>query len=120
MNKSTNELKRWVCEKRGHCKARVTTSANLVIMKLNPEEIQNSHTHGPAELHAGWNFVTAARPAARNFNKYCSRSGPRPAILIDPTRGPARKPAPGPQKSRTFVLLYKFPTSIINNLHPVS
>ena len=45
MNKSTSELQHWVCEKSGHCKARVTTNANLVIMKLNPEEIQNSHTH---------------------------------------------------------------------------
>ena len=44
----------------------------------------------PSELHAGRNFVTAAR----NFNKYCSRPGPRPAILIDPTRGPALKPHP--------------------------
>ena len=47
MNKSTNELQHWVCEKRGHCKARVTTNTNLVIMRLNPEEIQDSHTHSP-------------------------------------------------------------------------
>ena len=38
MNKSTSELQHWVCEKRRHCKARVTTNANLVIMKLNPEQ----------------------------------------------------------------------------------
>ena len=59
INKSTSELQHWVCEKRGHCKARVTTNANLVIMKLNPEEIQNSHTHGPytprIEMLKGYN-----------------------------------------------------------------
>ena len=42
MNKSTNELQHWVCEKRGHRKARVTTNTNSVIMIQNPEEIQDS------------------------------------------------------------------------------
>ena len=37
INKSTSELQHWVCEKRSHCKARVTTNVNLVIIKLNPE-----------------------------------------------------------------------------------
>ena len=61
MNKSTSELQHWVCEKRRHCKARVTTNANLVIIKLNPEEIQNSHTHGPdtlrIEMIKGYNQI---------------------------------------------------------------
>ena len=45
MNISTHELQHRLCEKCGHCKARVTTSTNLVMMKLNPEEIHDSHTH---------------------------------------------------------------------------
>ena len=61
------------------------------------------------ELHAGRNFVTAARPAARNFNKYCSRPGPRPAILIDPTRGPARKPHPDRKNPEHLFCSINFP-----------
>ena len=32
-NKSTNQLKHWVCEKRGTCKARITTNFDMVITK---------------------------------------------------------------------------------------
>ena len=48
LNKSTNQFKHWVCEKRGTCKARITTNFDMVITKPNDfTEILESHTHGP-------------------------------------------------------------------------
>ena len=48
LNKSTNQLKHWVSEKRGTCKERITTNFEMVITKRNDfTEILESHTHGP-------------------------------------------------------------------------
>ena len=48
LNKSTNQFKHWVCQKRGTCKARITTNCVMVITKpKNFTEILESHTHGP-------------------------------------------------------------------------
>ena len=45
-NKAPEEFKHWVCEKRGQCKARLTTSHELAIVNLiDIIEIQDSHTH---------------------------------------------------------------------------
>ena len=44
---STTQVKHWVCEKRGTCKARVTTNFDLFIVKPDTTEILDSHSHGP-------------------------------------------------------------------------
>eukprot|EP00800_Vazella_pourtalesii_P023091 TRINITY_DN9221_c0_g1_i1.p1 TRINITY_DN9221_c0_g1~~TRINITY_DN9221_c0_g1_i1.p1 ORF type:complete len:146 (+),score=0.09 TRINITY_DN9221_c0_g1_i1:148-585(+) len=46
LNRSTEEFHHWVCEKRGQCNARLTTSNNLVIPNpIGTKEIQETHTH---------------------------------------------------------------------------
>ena len=48
LNKSANQLKHWVCEKRGTCKTRITTNFDIAITKPKDfTEILESHTHGP-------------------------------------------------------------------------
>ena len=61
LNKS-NELNHWVCENRGHCKARISTTIDLSIMKLrDSNEILDNHTHGPdisrIEMLKGYNLM---------------------------------------------------------------
>ena len=46
LNRATEESQHWVCEKRGQCKARLTTSQELAIVNpIHIIEIQESHTH---------------------------------------------------------------------------
>ena len=48
LNKSNGELYHWVCENRGHCKARLSSKINLSIVKPKDSNgIIDSHTHGP-------------------------------------------------------------------------
>ena len=62
LNKSNNELNHWVCENRGHCKARMSTKIDLSIVKSrDSNEILDSHTHGPdisrIEMLKGYNLM---------------------------------------------------------------
>ena len=46
LNRSTEEFQHWVCEKRGQCKARLTTRSDLVVVKpCDMIQIQETHTH---------------------------------------------------------------------------
>ena len=47
LNRSTEEFQHWLCEKRGQCKARLTTRSDLVVVKpCDMIQIQETHTHG--------------------------------------------------------------------------
>ena len=58
---------------------------DMSYINLNKTAMDLLNPNGASELHAGRNFVTVARPAAR----YLSKSSPQPAT--------------GPRISRTFV-----------------
>ena len=59
LNKSNKELNHWVCENRGHCKARISTTIDMKPRDSN--EILDSHTHGPdisrIEMLKGYNLL---------------------------------------------------------------
>ena len=42
-----SQLSHWVCEKRGTCKARLTTNDRIVVKPCKLADIYSSHSHGP-------------------------------------------------------------------------
>ena len=47
LNKCSSQLSHWVCEKRGTCKARLTTNLRIVVIPCQIADINSSHSHGP-------------------------------------------------------------------------
>ena len=47
LNKTSSQLSHWVCEKRGTCKARLSTNDRIVVKPCKIADIYSSHSHGP-------------------------------------------------------------------------
>ena len=69
LNKSTTQVKHWVCEKRGTCKARVTINFDLFIVKPDTTEILDSHSQG---------LDTPRIKMLQGYNKLKERAGQDP------------------------------------------
>ena len=53
LNRVSNDLSLWVCEKRGTCKGRVHTRNDIIVKPvLIVSEIQQAHTHTPSQVRA--------------------------------------------------------------------
>ena len=49
LNRVSDEVSYWVCEKRGICKARIHTSNDIIVKPDQVSEIEQSHTHAPSQ-----------------------------------------------------------------------
>ena len=47
LNRYSNDIEYWVCEKRGVCKARIHTRSNNIIKPTTSSELISEHCHGP-------------------------------------------------------------------------
>ena len=49
LNRISDEVSYWVCEKRGICKARIHTIKDVITKPLEVSEIEQSHVHPPSQ-----------------------------------------------------------------------